>query len=405
MNYPRLQAFFPRPVLSILSSIFNASRAVDQAMTTPRHLTKVVKTISVGNIATGGNGKTPLVEYLARECIKRKQTPMILSRGYGNDERHQYQWNVPGCLVGIGPNRIAAGNDVLQKFEANISERSANPNVVAILDDGFQTWHAGRDIDIVCINCLNPFSNGEILPLGKLREPVSALGRATHVAMYNSQLMPIDNLASLVETVKQHVAKETPIMYMVMQPSRLLRLKQEYRQNGYEKLRVAHHGLVASDSLVGATSVTIPLLGKELLFEDVGLDVLSQSDCNLSTFSGIANPVGFHKTLHTLLSRSTDTTSCSTSILHQAFPDHHEFRMEDVHMIKQSGCSRDDDTNMVITTQKDICRVLHNSNFELVQSIFDLLDPHILVSDVVVMDHVKSQHYKGNEVWLDDIFG
>ena len=92
MNYPRLRGFLPRPVLSILSSIFNAGRAVDQAITTPKHLREVVKTISVGNIATGGNGKTPLVEYLARECIRRKQTPLILSRGYGNDERHQYHW-------------------------------------------------------------------------------------------------------------------------------------------------------------------------------------------------------------------------------------------------------------------------------------------------------------------------
>ena len=114
MNYPHLRAFLPRPVLSILSSIFNAGRVVDQAITTPKDLHKVVKTISVGNIATGGNGKTPLVEYLAKECIRRKQTPLILSRGYGNDERHQYHWNVPGCLVGIGSNRIVAGNKIYE---------------------------------------------------------------------------------------------------------------------------------------------------------------------------------------------------------------------------------------------------------------------------------------------------
>ena len=174
MNYPRLRGFLPRPVLSILSSIFNAGRAVDQAITTPKHLREVVKTISVGNIATGGNGKTPLVEYLARECIRRKQTPLILSRGYGNDERHQYHWNVPGCLVGIGSNRIDAGSKILRNLEASVGKTNTSPNIVAILDDGFQTWHAGRDVDIVCINCLNPFSNKEILPFGNLREPISA---------------------------------------------------------------------------------------------------------------------------------------------------------------------------------------------------------------------------------------
>ena len=120
-----------------------------------------------------------MVEYLANECLNRNKIPLILSRGYGDDERYQYQWNVPEALVGIGANRVNIGNKIMKG-------NNNNKDTIAILDDGFQTWHVERDIDIVCINCLNPFSNEEILPLGMLREPLStSLHRATHILFYN----------------------------------------------------------------------------------------------------------------------------------------------------------------------------------------------------------------------------
>lgn len=147
--------------------------------------------ISVGNLTTGGTGKTPLVEWLARELAYLDRRVCILTRGYRRESKGR-------VLVSNGQEILAdvtqAGDEALLLAE-NLKERAAvvcdadrvaaaqwaSENLksdVFLLDDGFQHQRIARDLNIVTIDATNPWGNGMLLPAGILREPRSALARA-----------------------------------------------------------------------------------------------------------------------------------------------------------------------------------------------------------------------------------
>jgi tetraacyldisaccharide 4'-kinase len=76
-----------------------------------------------------------------------------------------------------------------------------------VLDDGFQHWRLERDADIVLIDALNPFRGG-LLPLGRLREPFSALKRSTAVVITRS--VPGREYAGLIAEIRRH-SRDVPI--------------------------------------------------------------------------------------------------------------------------------------------------------------------------------------------------
>ncbi len=124
--------------------------------------------ISVGNITWGGTGKTPLVKMIARGLSDMGRRVVVVSRGYGGDEDLFLQEALARVPVVVDRNRARACRRALAEFGAE----------VIILDDGFQQWGLDRDLDIVAVNCSDPFGNGRLLPRGILREPLSALNRA-----------------------------------------------------------------------------------------------------------------------------------------------------------------------------------------------------------------------------------
>ncbi|MCK8827325.1 tetraacyldisaccharide 4'-kinase [Natroniella acetigena] len=149
------------------------------------------KVISIGNITVGGTGKTPLVKLLALTLLEADYQVVILNRGYkadfsgdigvvsdakeilmdakqAGDEAFMLAKELPQVPVIIGPARRQTGAYAAQRFE---------PDFI-ILDDGFQHWQVARDYDLVVIDATNPFDNGELLPRGLLREPVTSLNRA-----------------------------------------------------------------------------------------------------------------------------------------------------------------------------------------------------------------------------------
>jgi tetraacyldisaccharide 4'-kinase len=142
--------------------------------------------VSVGNITTGGTGKTPIVKALARQWIAEGKRVVILSRGYGasdpqpyarattpayGDEAYELQRALPEAVVIVGKNRVATAQRAITEFQPDIF----------LLDDGFQYRALHRDVNICLVDALQGVGNGDCLPLGPLREPVSALSRATHV--------------------------------------------------------------------------------------------------------------------------------------------------------------------------------------------------------------------------------
>jgi tetraacyldisaccharide 4'-kinase len=150
--------------------------------------------ISVGNLAVGGTGKTPLVAWIARRLSATGMVPAIVSRGYGGtagvgplvvstgsgprvnartcgDEPHVLARSLKGVIVIVGSDRL----------EGARAAAGAGAGAV-ILDDGFQHRRLARDLDIVVLDGRAPFDGGSVLPKGRLRESPSALRRA-HVVV------------------------------------------------------------------------------------------------------------------------------------------------------------------------------------------------------------------------------
>lgn len=142
-----------------------------------------VPVLSIGNLTTGGTGKTPVVIALARQFVEQGKAVVILSRGYGareprdytratnptfGDEPYLIQQAVPEAVVIVGRNRKANALRAMADY---------HPDVM-LLDDGFQYRGLGRTVDIVLVDAQARLGNGHLLPTGPLREPVASLSRA-----------------------------------------------------------------------------------------------------------------------------------------------------------------------------------------------------------------------------------
>ncbi|HEV2183122.1 MAG TPA: tetraacyldisaccharide 4'-kinase [Candidatus Acidoferrales bacterium] len=154
--------------------------------------------ISVGNLTVGGTGKTPLVVWLAQRFDASGKKTGVLSRGYrplpqsshfADGVKIPEGWNDEAALlhkrvgnrveIGVGASRFAKGRE--------LESRGIE---CFILDDGFQHLQLARDLDIVLVDATNPFGGGHLLPAGRLREPISALGRAGIVIITRSEDAP-----------------------------------------------------------------------------------------------------------------------------------------------------------------------------------------------------------------------
>jgi tetraacyldisaccharide 4'-kinase len=147
--------------------------------------------LSVGNLTTGGVGKTPVVAKIAQYYIDKGEKVAIVSRGYGGklsnkninvisdgektffsaelggDEPVWLSENVKGACVITSKNRYKASKYAIEKFGAT----------KIILDDGFQHRKLHRDLDIVLIDSEMGFGNESLLPAGPLREGLEAFNR------------------------------------------------------------------------------------------------------------------------------------------------------------------------------------------------------------------------------------
>jgi len=144
---------------------------------------------SIGNLSTGGAGKTPLAIALAHALQQRGFAVDVLSRGYGRSGQSAARVQPNGSAEEFGdePLLIAqAGVPVYvarQRYEAGLlaeAEAAARPRV-HLLDDGFQHRQLHRDADIVLLD--REDWSGRLLPAGNLREPRSAIRRASVLAI------------------------------------------------------------------------------------------------------------------------------------------------------------------------------------------------------------------------------
>ena len=137
--------------------------------------------ISVGNITTGGTGKTPMVAWIVRELQSAGRRPGIVLRGYkarqGRSDEAELLSQLTGAIVIVHADRVVGAARAL----------AAGAEVI-VLDDGFQHRRLRRDLDIVLIDAADPFGLGYCLPRGLLREPPSALADADAIVITRGDL-------------------------------------------------------------------------------------------------------------------------------------------------------------------------------------------------------------------------
>jgi tetraacyldisaccharide 4'-kinase len=139
--------------------------------------------ISVGNLSTGGTGKTPLTIYFAKYFQKKNMNPVVLSRGYKRKSKGTLiisdGKNIFTSLEESGdePYLIAKKNIPVvvsnSRYKGGLKAiKDLNPDIF-ILDDGFQHFQLYRDINILVVDLTKPFWEDKLLPFGRLREPES----------------------------------------------------------------------------------------------------------------------------------------------------------------------------------------------------------------------------------------
>ncbi len=174
------------------------------------------RVVSVGNLGSGGSGKTPFCVYLAlllqdmglkvglshRGCggsreslpsLVSNRSNIILGVKESGDEAQLLAQKLPGIPIVVGKRRVAALSLLLAEF----------PDLdVVILDDGFQHLKIARDLDLVCFDAKLGLGNGRVIPAGWLREPLSALQSANALILIQkeAQTPTLGNLPASART-------------------------------------------------------------------------------------------------------------------------------------------------------------------------------------------------------------
>jgi tetraacyldisaccharide 4'-kinase len=251
--------------------------------------------ISIGNITTGGTGKTPLVIWLCSLLQQKNITCAVLIRGYKakknrlSDEPAILSKSCPKAKVIINPNRVGGAAQAITEFAAR----------ALIMDDGFQHRRLARDLDILAVDATCPFGYGKLLPAGLLRESLAALARADAAVITKCDLTTDADLTELEE-----------------------------------KLRAANPNIVI------ATSIHAPVCAKSSEPKEISLEDLRSR--NIFAFCGIGNPQAFIKTIKKL---QLDLVGS------KIYNDHHRYTDGDAADIYEEA--RYLGADLILTTQKD----------------------------------------------------
>jgi tetraacyldisaccharide 4'-kinase len=188
--------------------------------------------VSVGNLSVGGTGKTPIVIALGEALLSRGVGVAVLSRGYGGAleragglvsdglghpcverhqqaavERHQQaaaDWTQAGDEPALIARRLPRATVIVGRNRAAVWSRVApalGPGV-CLLDDGFQHLAIARDENLLLLDATEPYAGAALLPLGRLREPLSALARASAAIITRADLAGPGAVAALETLVR-----------------------------------------------------------------------------------------------------------------------------------------------------------------------------------------------------------
>jgi tetraacyldisaccharide 4'-kinase len=272
-----------------------------------------VPVISIGNLTAGGTGKTPFAAYVARWFRDRDTRVAFLSRGYGadpgavNDEALVLNLLCPDVPHLQNPDRVAGAEVAIQELESQL----------LILDDGFQHRQLARDLDIVLIDVTNPWGYNALLPRGYLREPLSALRRASVIVLTRVDQVAVSELAAIRERIKQTGWKNkiggAVDFAEVSFPSRQLTNSQ----------------------------------AEICTWEAIQQPYIDQQP-HVAAFCGIGNPAGFRQLL-------AQRGFAVEGDAFRVFPDHHAYTRDDVEQLQTWAA--DLQATAIVTTQKDLVKL------------------------------------------------
>ncbi len=303
-------------ILFILSVFYSLSQRI-RAFLYKKGLLRVemigARVISVGNVTTGGTGKTPAVMSIAQIAKGRGFNVAILTRGYmgrakgidavtdgseillnyrdAGDEPYLMAKKLSGIPVIKGKDRCLSARFAADRFGSDLF----------ILDDGFQHLKLHRDINILLIDATDPFGNGHILPRGILREPLESMRRADIIVLTKTDLSKRNT--ETMDKIKRY-NPTAPIFFSHYRPLDLVDMK-------------------------GNNIEVKSLRGKSLFI-----------------FSGLAN----HSSLRLLLEMSGTKVSGELT-----YPDHYNYSKKDIEEIMSRAANLNAD--MIVTTEKDLVRI------------------------------------------------
>ncbi|MCL5279466.1 MAG: tetraacyldisaccharide 4'-kinase [Planctomycetes bacterium] len=258
-----------------------------------------VPVICVGNLTTGGTGKTPLVVWLCRYLQEKQICCSILTRGYktrkgeASDEPALLAALCPGVAVVVNPDRVTGAAEAICWHDAR----------VLVMDDGFQHRRLSRDLDIVAVDATRMFGYGRLLPAGLLREPVSGLRRAHAVVLTRCDQVSADTLKRIEEEIR--------------------------RINPDLVVARSIHAPVGIRTLAGTEMEAGQLRGQRIF-----------------AFCGVGNPQSFFHTVE------QSGAVLAGSI---AYDDHHRYAVTDLERIYRKAARRK--ASLILTTQKDWTKI------------------------------------------------
>lgn len=343
----RLPPLLTKLLLLPLSRLFGLAVGVRNRLYDAGWLKSVdfdVPVLVVGNLAVGGTGKTPHVEYLVRQMMDDHHVG-VLSRGYKRhtrgfvlatprtrpddigDEAYQiYRKFGPGVTVAVCEKR-AEGIRRMLEIDPAIN--------LFILDDAYQHRAVTPLAAVVLTEYHRPAFEDDMLPYGRLREPMSALNRADVVVVTKcpGQMKPMD----------YRLFKEKLRLY-------------PFQKLYFSRYAYGHLVPVFDELPAGQPPVPVPLL-----------DDLTEDDA-VMCLTGIAHPRTFAQHLRGHRARVTQ----------RRYPDHHAFTQADMRDIAQAWDLMAGRRKLIVTTEKDAVRLLNNPYFP------HHLKPHIFYIPISV---------------------
>lgn len=304
-----------------------------------------VHTICVGNLAVGGTGKTPHVEYLIN-LLQNDFKIAILSRGYKRktsgfiradetstafdigDEPLQYKIKNPQLDVCVDADRIDGVKKMLEFDE---------PPKIIILDDAFQHRALNCGLKIVISEYTNLYINDCMMPSGYLRESKKGINRA--------------DIIIISKTPDKTTAVEIRTLIRDLKPQAHQQLFFTWLK--YGELKGFQNPKETIDTLNDLFRYRIIL------------------------FTGIGNPTPM----------LTYLKEYSSDVKHIQFPDHHSFNIQDIADIRAALDEIEGGNKIVVTTEKDAMRLMGND----LQDIANTLPLYILPIEVDFKD--KAQEF------------